>query len=211
MNLSRPFEVVTPTLDGTVLAALAGAEAAFTPGQLHRLIGGHSIDGVRRVLNRLTAQGIVRAEPTSTSVLYSLNRQHLAAGPVIDLARLRDTLVARISERLDAWAHRPVYAALFGSAARGDMRADSDLDLLVVRPDAVPPDDEIWQSQLNELAADVTAWTGNDARVLEYGAAQARSASEPVLLTIAAQGLTLYGARDWLQSAARTLGARVAN
>ena len=144
-------------------------------------------------------------------MLYSLNRQHLAAGPVIDLARLRDALVARLATRFGAWTHRPVYAALFGSAARGTMRADSDLDLLVVRPDAVHPDDEIWQSQLNELATDATAWTGNDARVLEYGAAQARSVPEPVLLSVATQGLTLYGPRDWLRSATRPGGARRAN
>ncbi len=135
MILSRPLSVVTPTVDGDVLRALALADASFTTGELHRLIGAHSVDGVRKVLLRLTAQGIVSAEPAGRAYLYRLNRDHLAAGPIEALARLREALVERLRAELGSWPIPAVYGALFGSAVRTDMRLGSDLDLLLVRPD----------------------------------------------------------------------------
>jgi predicted nucleotidyltransferase len=47
-------------------------------------------------------------------------------------AEILEELVRRIVE-----AVHPVRIILFGSAARGDMRPDSDLDVLVVMPDGV--------------------------------------------------------------------------
>ena len=59
MDFSRPMSVITPTVDGDVLTALAQADASFTPGRLHKVIGRHSEDGVRRALRRLVRQGVV--------------------------------------------------------------------------------------------------------------------------------------------------------
>jgi predicted nucleotidyltransferase len=137
-------------------------------------------------------------EWTTTSALYSLNRQHLAAEPVIALTRLRDTLVQRLRDRLDTWAVPARYAALFGSAVRGDMRANSDLDLLLVRPSGLDQDDERWHQQLSELSADASAWTGNDARIFEYAEAKV-GPDEPVLAAIADEGLRLHGPSTWLR------------
>jgi hypothetical protein len=39
MELGRPMQTVTPTLDGDVLAVLSGApELSFTTGQLQRIL-----------------------------------------------------------------------------------------------------------------------------------------------------------------------------
>jgi predicted nucleotidyltransferase len=48
-------------------------------------------------------------------------------------AEVLDELVRRLVE-----AVHPTRIILFGSAARGEMRKDSDLDVLVVVPDGVP-------------------------------------------------------------------------
>jgi hypothetical protein len=69
VNLVRPLEVVTPTVDGDVLAVLADAATAFTAGQVHHLSGRRTVDGIRNALNRLAEQGVVRSERTPTSVL----------------------------------------------------------------------------------------------------------------------------------------------
>lgn len=196
MELSRPMSVVTTSVDGEVLAALALADAAFTPGQLHRLIGRHSEAGVRKSLTRLGEQGIVRSERAGNAYLYSLNRAHLAAQHVQGLARMRDELLQRLSQRLASWSTEPIFAALFGSAARGDMTLHSDLDVLVVRPHGVEPDVEPWRSDIDSLTHDLTAWTGNDARVLELSYQEAVTAAEvggSLVRAIRAEGLTLHG------------------
>lgn len=206
MELQRPFRVVTSTVDGDVLAALAGADAEFTPPQVHRLIGDWSVTGVRKSLDRLAAQGIVAHRVVGRAGLYRLNRQHLAAPAIQAIAGQRDELLGRLRNRLATWRPRPDYAALFGSAARGGMSVESDIDLFVVRPDEIDPDDPAWRDQLDALERDVTAWTGNDARVLEYTTSECvRGAREgdAVLVDIAREGIHLLGAESLLRRSER--------
>jgi predicted nucleotidyltransferase len=202
MDLSRPLAVLTPTVDADVLAALARAEAVFTPGDLHRLLGRHSEAGIRKSLTRLAEQGIVRRERAGKAYVYGLNRDHLAAEYVEALARLREALLQRLTQRLASWAVTPDYAALFGSAARGDMTPRSDIDLLLVRPARTSADDESWRTSVEELTRDVSRWTGNDVRVLEYGrdeVTRAVSGGEPVLDRIREEGIPLHGSERILR------------
>jgi predicted nucleotidyltransferase len=62
-----------------------------------------------------------------------------------------------------------VHASIFGSTARGDGDASSDIDLLVVRPDSVDSEDPAWRDQLHELAVAIERWTGNHASISEVG------------------------------------------
>lgn len=64
------------------------------------------------------------------------------------------TFLGRLTRELEVWTVRPAYAAVFGSAARGTMTVDSDLDLLLVRPDAVG--DDLWATQVDRLIEEVT-------------------------------------------------------
>lgn len=197
MELNRPLATVTPTLDGDVLAVLAQHEVSFTTGQLHRVLSRYSQEGIRKVLIRLTRQGVVYAERVGNSYSYRLNGEHLAARPIIELAHIPRTLLQRLEDRLSAWAFKPTYAAVFGSAARGTMTEDSDLDILLVLDDDTPIDE--WEQQVAELAADVSRWTGNDTRPLEYTVSELSAArDEPVLRAVLAEGLTVAGSRAWL-------------
>lgn len=196
MELQRPLAVITPTVDGDVLAVLAGADAEFTPPQVHQLVDRWSVDGVRKALDRLVSQGIVLHRVAGRAGLYQLNREHLAAQPIVALALLRDELIRRLQARVASWPVRADYAALFGSAARGDMRPESDIDIFVVRPDEVDADDDEWRAQVSDLERDVAAWTGNDARTLEFAVAECRAGLESgdaVLDDVAREGLRLAG------------------
>ena len=204
MELNRPLATITPTLDGDVLAVLAQHDATFTTGQLHRVLNRYSEEGIRKVLLRLTRQGVVRSQRVGNAYSYRLNRQHLAADPIIQLARLPRTLLERLEDRLNSWAIPPTYAAVFGSAARGTMTEDSDLDLLLVRADDTPI--QIWDEQVADLVADVSRWTGNDTRPLEYTVSELTTArDESVLRDVLEDGLTVAGRRAWLS---RQLRAR---
>ena len=197
MELNHPLATVTPTLDGDVLAVLAQHEVSFTTGQLRRVLSRYSEEGIRKVLIRLTRQGVVHAERVGNSYSYRLNGEHLAARPIIELAHIPRTLLQRLEERFNRWTFNPTYAAVFGSAARGTMTADSDLDILLVRADDTPIEE--WEQQVAALVADVGRWTGNDMRPLEYTVSELSAVrDEPVLRTVLAEGLTVAGSRAWL-------------
>ena len=204
MELSRPLLTVTPTLDGDVLAVLARHDAIFTTGQLHRVLVRHSEEGIRKVLRRLAKQGVVQADRVGNAFAYRLNRDHLAAEHIIGLARLREALLSRLEARLAIWDVPPAYAAIFGSAAQGSMTVDSDLDLLLVRPDGV--DGDLWSRQVDDLVTDVTRWVGNDTRPLEFTVSEVatRGRDEPVLRDVLNEGLTVAGTRAWLAKQLRS-------
>jgi len=203
MDLAHPLAVVTPTIDGDVLSVLARAEVDFTPGQVAKLVGQHSVEGVRRVLGRLTAQGIVLRRPAGAAYLYWLNREHLGAGPIIELADLRSALLARLGEHTATWVTPPVYGALFGSAARSDLHSGSDLDMFLVHDDHV--DERIWSGYVDELANLAWRWTGNDPRPVTYSAAEVNrlGTDEPLLVNVAADGIAFAGDHQWLKRAIR--------
>lgn len=203
MELGRPLSTITPTLDGDVLAVLARSDIAFTTGQLHRILTRKSEEGIRKVLLRLVKQGVVCSDRVGNAFTYRLNRDHLAAEHIIGLAGLQEKLLKRIEDRLESWRLPPVYAAVFGSAARGSMTADSDLDLLLVRPDDA--DDALWEMQVNDLTAEVTQWTGNDTQPLEFTASEVvvNGRDEPVLRAVLDEGLTVAGTRSWLNKQLR--------
>ncbi|HSZ13025.1 MAG TPA: nucleotidyltransferase domain-containing protein [Solirubrobacteraceae bacterium] len=100
-------------------------------------------------------------------------------------------------------------AALFGSVARGEATPNSDLDLLVVRPAGCAPDEPVWQEQLSRLQMLASSWTGNDARVLEFGEEElADEAPRQVLLDVARDGIELYGTLRVLRRGHRESAAR---
>lgn len=204
MKLHRPFDVVTPTVDGEVLSVVARADAWFTVPQLKNLIGNRSAEGIRQTLGRLAAEGVIDVQAAGRTSLYRLNRQHVAAEAIIHLAGLADLLLERIRNEIGQWEVPALYAALFGSGARRSMRADSDLDLFLLEPDR--PSD-LWDSQVDTLARHVRAWSGNDPRILQFTASSAAEGAgvEPVLQSIADEGIPLAGSKSEFR---RLVGAR---
>jgi predicted nucleotidyltransferase len=205
MDFSRPFHVVSPSLDGDVLAVLSRADATLTGAQVHRLVGHSSDEGVRKALERLVRQGIVEREAAGAAYLYSLNREHLAARWVEGLAGLSRQFVKRLRESFETWRPKPAVALLFGSVARGEATKDSDLDLLLIRPDSVDGDDPTWRGQVLELQRSAMAWTGNEARVIEYAERELAdlAGKEPVLEEVATEGIELVGSLRDFRSALR--------
>jgi len=206
MQLQRPIGTVTGTLEADVLQVLSSADEPFTGRQVARLIPAHSSKGVSLALGRLAEQGVVVVAPAGAANLYRLNRDHLATPHILALARLRDELLARIREVVASWQVTVEWVALFGSAARGEMRPDSDIDLFLVSEGVGSGP---WDEQAHALAQRVHSWTGNDCRILEMAPQQVRegAASDPVLREIALEGLTIHGDRGYLRrarAAART-------
>lgn len=206
MQLNKPFTTVTPTLDGDVLAVLASAEVTFTISQIQRTITTASGEGIRKVLTRLSAQGVVLHDQVGRTNTYRLNTEHVAAEPIMALSRLASTFLARLEAHLDEWGAELRYAAVFGSAATGRMRLDSDIDLFLVRATDHGADADAWEQRVTELGRLVTALTGNDGRIVEYTEDELRVAAatgEPLLNDVSKQGLTIAGTRAWLNKQLR--------
>lgn len=168
MDLSDPLATVAPTLDAGVLQVLSATTAACTAAEVHRRLGRGSDEGVRKVLARLVAQGVVLVETPARYPIYLLNREHVAVPHIVKLSNVRDEIVERLRLDVDEWAIAPLHAGLFGSFARGVADADSDIDVILVRPQELTDDQEgTWQNQLDTLGERIRAWTGNDAQVID--------------------------------------------
>jgi hypothetical protein len=200
MDFRRPLTIVTPTLDGDVLAVLAAADVEFSGRELARRVGHGSTEGIRRAADRLAVEGIVLRRVVGGAHLYSLNRNHIAARWVEGLATLREQVIDRLRELISAWEEPASLAFLFGSAARREATPASDLDLLVVRRQDCDPDADAWRSQLLDLQRAATALTGNDARVLEVGEEDLMAGrGERVLEDVVGEGVELLGSRHALR------------
>jgi DNA-binding transcriptional ArsR family regulator len=167
MDVSRPYGVIAHPLDSEVLHVLAGTSEGLTGRAIARLSSAGSQEGIRRSLGRLAGEGVVRQKEAGNAILFELNRDHLAAPAIEQLTDLRRVLLARLAETLNGWAIPPLHASMFGSAARGDGDASSDIDLFVVRPGSVDRGDPTWRAQLDRLSEDVSGWTGNRAGIAE--------------------------------------------
>ena len=132
VDLSDPTRALTPTLDGPVLSVLAKAGRPLTVGEIAQQAARGSEIGIRRSVARLVEQGLVTATQMGRNLVHELNRDHVAAPAAALLADLRLELWKRLRETLSGWTEKPIHAAVFGSAARGDGGPDSDIDLLLV-------------------------------------------------------------------------------
>lgn len=168
MDLAEPASVIAPGLTAVLLRALAARSGGATSEQLRRVAGRGTPAGVRRSLERLAEHGVVTSMRVGeVSALYELNREHVLYPVVQALVEVQHVLLKRLAEAIAGWTHAPVTVALFGSAARGDGGPDSDIDVLVVRPEEIAEDEQEWIDQLIGLRGQVRDWTGNHLQILE--------------------------------------------
>lgn len=168
MDLSHPISSVIPSAHGAVLAVLARSGQPLTGRTVASLTDGLvSSTRTKGVLTDLTTAGIVTCQPAPPANLYALNRDHVAYDAIIALAQLTERLRTRMADAVDTWGQPPIAVWLFGSGARQDGSPDSDLDVLVIRPDDIDADDPVWNTQTGDLSASASAWSGNDCRILE--------------------------------------------
>lgn len=199
MDLARPHAIVSRGVDADVLRALAGTSEAMTGRQVHRLVGRGSNRTVQLALDRLASEGLLDVREQGPSKLYTFNDEHLAADAVLALVSLRGRLVDRLRSELARWRPAPAHVSLFGSAARGgEGGTDSDIDLLIVRPDAIDAEDSRWRTQVEALVAALPRWTGNNAGISEVSEEELRQMlveEPPILAELRSDAVALKGPR----------------
>lgn len=207
MNLSFPLASVIPGAFGVVVDQLAMSETEYTRSGLAKRVAGRvGKSRVYELLEELTASGLVIERQVEGFKVYSLNRDHLLTAPLLQLVRTRETFLRRLNLTLSEWAPSPAAGYLFGSVARGSSTSESDVDILIIRPDEVADGDEHWLRQRFDLEIAVERWTGNPAQILDYSASQWRelvAQRQALAEEILNEAVTILGPRiqDWKKGA----------
>lgn len=181
-----------------VLHALSSRASPATAAQVRRAAAAGTEAGVRRALDRLARHGLVMTEEIGDRVAYLLNRDHVLYPAATALLRAQDELPRRVRGEIPAWQIPPVAAALYGSAARRDGDAASDIDILLVRPANLGSRErELWNDQVHRLRGLVQRWTGNRCQVTDRTLAALRRLSparEPIIDEWRKDAVSLAGA-----------------
>lgn len=168
MDFVRPVEAIVPGVQGRVLSVLAETTADLNMRTIARLAD-VSLAQASRVLARLVELGAVERRDVPPSSLFRLAREHVAAGPLLALARSRDTLIGEMGSIAASLPVVPESAFAFGSFARGEADIGSDIDTVLVRPTGVDESDDSWAASVEQWRASVRRASGNRVEVLEVG------------------------------------------
>ena len=195
MDFVRPIEAVIPGAQGRVLAVLAETTAELNLRTIARL-SGVSHAQVSRVLPGLVELGLVQRREAPPSSLFRLVPGHVAAGPLIALARGRDSVIEEMGSIVAALPVKPESVIVFGSFARGEADAASDIDAVFVRPEDVDESDEAWADSVEQWRSQIKRLSGNAVEVLEVGSEEVGSrvsSRQQVWRDIRREGIVVHG------------------
>lgn len=123
-----------------VLALLFGQpDRSYLTTEIIARCGGGS-GGVQRELARLAASGLVQVERVGRQAHYRANTASPVFPELTALVRKTVGLVDPLRQALQPLSDRIALALVYGSVARGEAKASSDVDLLVVSDELMPED-----------------------------------------------------------------------
>jgi predicted nucleotidyltransferase len=193
MDFRRPVEAVIPGSRGRVLAVLAATTAELNLRTIARLAG-ISVAQASRVLPDLVALGVVERREVPPSPMLRLVPEHVAARALAVLVDARGVVAAEMARRAAEMSPPPTSVVVFGSFARGDDDAASDIDVIVVRPSG--REDDEWAEQLDRWRREVGRVAGREVEVVDVGADEASSglsSSRPLWRDVRRDGHVVFG------------------
>jgi len=184
-----------------ILRALLPLSGPVSGREAQRLARVRSDNGSRHALNTLLEMGVLTETRLRGARLYTVNRDHHLIVPLQVLfaaererfSILRETLQRGFASR--GLLPRVLSAILFGSAARGDARPESDLDVLFV-VDAAEMEDPVEDAAI-DLKLEMFPRLGVSLSpiTLPLGRFKERyAAGDPLLQNIEREGRVLFGA-----------------
>jgi predicted nucleotidyltransferase len=171
VDFRHPVEAVIPGAQGRILAVLAEVSTELNLRTIARL-SGVSPAQASRILPALVDLGIVERRDVAPSALFRLVEDNVAGRAVLSIARAPRAVLNELGDAAIRLVPAPVSVVIFGSFARGEAGAASDLDVLMVRPRAVDHDDESWGLAVDSWRQRARRLTGNPVEVLEVGEAE---------------------------------------
>ncbi|MDY0912842.1 nucleotidyltransferase domain-containing protein [Rathayibacter festucae] len=193
MELSRVGADLFGVADAAVLRTLAIQGRAVSGREIARLAELNQ-SSARRALLRWVETGLVSATTSSHATLYTINRAHLLWPPIEAVLAAPSRLEREIAALVEAHAADGTTAAIFGSVARRDSTASSDVDIVLVSPDDADPSQR--EGLVDDLRALVSSSTGNDAHLVDVTRRQLQdmvAQGDPLAAAWSAEARTVAG------------------
>ncbi len=171
MDYCRPIETIVPGVPGVpgvqgrILSVLAATQTELTMTTVARLAD-VSVNRAVAVLNHLYVLGIIQRREAGRSALVSLSRENEAARLIISISELRDRVIRRLQDEARLMDPAPQSLIVFGSLAREEATAGSDLDVAVVIPQDMSSDDPDWVNTLGRWSDKAREIVGNTVNLL---------------------------------------------
>lgn len=195
MDFTRPVRAVIPGVQGRILEVLAETTAELNLRTIARL--SHvSPAQASRVLPLLVDLGIIERREAPPSALFRFVSENVAARAVTALTRTRQTALDELGTTASALTPTPASVIVFGSFARGEADADSDLDVVIVRASEIDEDDLAWRSATEHWRDNARRLTGNRVQVIEVGeldTARLLRSRKPLWLDVQRDGYVVWG------------------
>ena len=198
MDFRTPVETLIPGVQGRVLGVLTRTDEELTMRTVAQLAD-VSAQQASVVIGRLVELGLVERRDVPPVALVRLSSENVGARLVAELARLWQRSLDRLTKSARKIRPEPESLIVFGSFARGEATASSDIDVLAVRPTYVPAGDDAWTASLGAWADATSRELGNAVNIVEVGLDQVaemmRHDGPPVWVKADQEGLLLLGRR----------------
>ncbi len=195
MDYTRPVQALIPGAQGQILGVLAETTTHLNLTTISQLAG-VSLAQTSRVLPELVHLGLVERVEAPPSALFRLKDENLAGRLVRSMTDLRYLALREIGDCSALQKPSPELVIVFGSFARGEADAGSDVDLVIVRPADIHDYDSAWAESIVSLNQDLSRAIGNPVNILEVGAndleRRLKSRSD-LWKSIRAEGIVVYG------------------
>lgn len=191
MIIGKPNEGLISESLAKVLLALD----TMAPGRSGRTLAASSdmsVAQVNNVLRRLESFGIVSSESVPPAKRYFLNREHVLTLPLLQVVRARSTVLNWLKDQLLQLDDLD-RAIIFGSVARGEDNAESDLDLFLIFQAETG---EAVEKSLQRIAEEFFSLTGNELNLILRKMSDVTPkliSTSPLLQTIALEGRSIIG------------------
>ena len=197
MDVRHPVESVIPGAQGKALAVLLHTTSELNLRTIARLAG-ISVAQASRVLPGLVELGVIERREVPPASLFRLVPEHVVTRSLLALTNARRQVLDELGRTAGSLRPTPSSVIVFGSFARGDGDAGSDIDLVVVRPAGVDADDPGWLAAIDGWTGEMSRFTGNAIEVLDVGIADIAdklATTTPLWADIHRDGVVVFGSR----------------
>jgi predicted nucleotidyltransferase len=195
VDYSKPVQTLIPGAQGQILGVLAETTAQLNLTTVSRLAG-VSLAQASRVLPELVRLGLVERVEAPPSALFRLMDENVVGRMVRSMTNLRLDALDAVGDCSALQKSRPELVIVFGSFARGDADADSDLDVVIVRPADINDSDAMWSESIVTLHRELARALGNPVNILEVGKLELErrlKSHSDLWRSIRQEGIVVYG------------------